>query len=76
MTKHIEVHVAYTPHDAALLDEAGIPVTTKEDAACDFCGNLIGSESGKFVPRATVLNDEDIWTICLSCAAPILRPHS
>lgn len=47
-----------------------------EEAACENCDEIVGFDSGRFIPCVIVMDVEnaDLWTVCMSCAASVISP--
>ncbi len=73
MSRHIELHTVDTDADETRVDDAGLE-TADGDDVCEHCESQIGHGRGRFAPYVVVLDDEDVWFVCSSCADPVTEP--
>jgi hypothetical protein len=72
--KNIELHVLYNNDDVELAAICGLAELT-DNEVCENCGSEVGFDSrGDFEPLALVLDEENVWTLCLECSGPVITP--
>lgn len=70
----IELYVAETPQAVHATGSDGL-IDFLEDAQCANCDVVVGFEMSKFFPCVICIEDEeDIWLVCLDCAAGVINP--
>ena len=70
----IELYVAETPQAVHATGSEGL-IDFLEDAQCANCDVVVGFEMSKFFPCVICIEDEeDIWLVCLECAAGVINP--
>lgn len=70
----IELYVAETPHAVHATGSDGL-IDFLEDAQCANCDVVVGFEMRKFFPCVICIEDEeDVWLVCLDCAAGVINP--
>lgn len=70
----IELYVAETPQAVHATGSDGL-IDFLEDAQCANCDVVVGFEMSKFFPCVICIEDEeDIWLVCLDCAAGVISP--
>lgn len=70
----IELYVAETPQAVQATGSEGL-IDFLEEAQCANCDVVVGFEMSKFFPCVICVEDEeDIWLVCLDCAAGVINP--
>ena len=70
----IELHIAESA-EAVIASESQGLVDFLSDAQCANCDVVVGFEMRKFFPCVVCIEDgEDIWVVCLECAAAVIHP--
>ena len=70
----IELYVAETPQAVHATGSDGL-IDFLEDAQCANCDVVVGFEMSKFFPCVICIEDEeDVWLVCLDCAAGVISP--
>lgn len=70
----IELYVAETPQAVHATGSEGL-IDFLEEAQCANCDVVVGFEMSKFFPCVICIEDEeDIWLVCLDCAAGVINP--
>jgi hypothetical protein len=72
MIRHIEMHLIENAGDQRLADSIGLE--TSDNEVCSNCYEPVGeSFSGNtFTPFLLILDEENEWITCASCASPVL----
>jgi hypothetical protein len=73
---HIELHGIESMDDIRSATESGLldEKTKVHTYECADCDKQIGNVSGSLVPFVIAFEDEEFWTVCMECAAPIVDP--
>ena len=70
----IELYVAETPQAVHATGSEGL-IDFLEEAQCANCDVVVGFEMSKFFPCVICIEDEeDVWLVCLDCAAGVINP--
>lgn len=70
--KSLEIHVLYSPEDATLAENSGLPtVHPTAPELCGACGNEVGCVGSKFIPLGLVLDHKAESMLCMSCLSTV-----
>lgn len=71
--RNIELHTIDSELDIDLAMTAGLlGIDDIDGAACSACYEDVGYVGGGFSPYAIVLDELDLWTVCVQCASAVL----
>lgn len=73
--RHIEVHVLETEADTLSAVSSGLLDDPNLVTACADCAAELGALD-RFEPYCVVLDDRDVWYLCLDCAEVVTDPST